>query len=102
MIKKMIIAAAVIQTLTMASTASAVDVDSVKVPYNKEALLTAQGREMLHRKLERSVKKICGSTSINRAGSVGQAMENQTCYDDTLAAALLRAGLNDAVTARLN
>ena len=75
--------------------------DSVRDKQNTRGnpdLMTIEGQKRLYRNLRAKARKSCGPTSIRTTGSLGRAIANKKCYEDTLAIAVLRLD-NSAITA---
>lgn len=51
-------------------------------------LNSAQGQEVLHRRLSRAAAQICGATDYRRAGGLAQASRNKQCAEQALARSL--------------
>lgn len=51
-------------------------------------LASAEGQEVLHNRLQRAARRVCGSVELRIAGSARQMGKNQACYEDALAAAV--------------
>jgi UrcA family protein len=51
-------------------------------------LSTDRGKQVLRSRLKRAAKRICGSQNMRTAGSLSNARNNKTCYDEALAGAL--------------
>jgi len=58
---------------------------------------TAEGQESFYGKLKNESRNICGSSSVNVAGSLERAADNEKCFNETLDVAVQRAD-NPAVT----
>jgi UrcA family protein len=58
---------------------------------------TPEGQERYYGKLKNESRNICGSSSVNAAGSLERATDNEKCFNETLNVAVQRVN-NPAVT----
>lgn len=69
-------------------TTSAEGLRTTSVSYVDLDLSSAQARDTLERRLTRAALKVCGSPYRGTAGSLAQAVENQSCSDNAVAEAM--------------
>jgi len=86
-----IVASAGASAAGIKSNADAITVDARGLNLNNE-----HGQEVLYTRLTKAAKQVCGETTVHGAGSLKQAMENRTCYSDTLSKAVESVG-NDGL-----
>jgi UrcA family protein len=60
------------------------------VSYDKTNLANPQAQAELYARLKEESRKICGSSDIIMTGSVERSVNNDECYEGTLAAAVQR------------
>ena len=60
------------------------DNNSVKVDVRGLDLSSQRGQEVLYHRLQNAAKKICGSSSVREVGSLVRALDNKSCYNETL------------------
>lgn len=61
---------------------------AVRVDIQDLDLTTEQGNRVLHARLKRAAKQVCGSHDVRTAGSLENARNNRACYNEALAGAL--------------
>ncbi len=61
---------------------------AVRVDIQDLDLTTEQGSRVLHARLKRAAKQVCGSQDLRTAGSLENARNNRACYNEALAGAL--------------
>ena len=88
-IKKTFVSAIVTTLITLPLLASAADNNSGFFHVEKN-LNNTTDQEVLYVKLQKASRKICGSTDLQRTGSVERVMANNECYEGTLTAAVER------------
>jgi UrcA family protein len=54
---------------------------SATVTFSRADLATADGRELLERRIRRAAEKVCGPLSYRDAGSLGILAERRECYN---------------------
>ena len=91
--KQAFVSAIAISLITLPLLASAADNDSGFF-HNKSNLNSSTDQEILYVKLQKASRKMCGSSDLQRTGSVERVIANNECYEGTLTAAVER--LNDS------
>jgi UrcA family protein len=86
-------------TIVAAAGASAAglksNADAITVDARGLNLANEQGQEVLYTRLTRAAKQICGDTTVHGAGSLKQALENRSCFNETLSKAVESTGSKD-------
>ena len=76
-------------TLSMGASAAIKGTDlAVRVDVQDLDLTTVQGKQVLHARLKRAAKQVCGSQDVRTAGSLENARTNRACYNEALAGAV--------------
>ncbi len=65
---------------TVTGNAGAVAIEITDLDIN-----TKQGRQVLHARIKRAAKQVCGSQNPRTAGSLENARKNKACFNDALA-----------------
>ena len=65
----------------------------IKVDAGGLDLGSERGQEILYHRLQNAAKQICGSTNLNRVGSVARVLSNKSCYKETLDEAVKSVGV---------
>ena len=60
------------------------DNNAVKVDVRGLDLSSERGQEVLYHRLQNAAKQICGSSNVREVGSLGRALDNKSCYNETL------------------
>jgi len=79
-------------------TSSTEGLQTVTVSYADLDLSAADAQETLYYRLSSAARKVCGSSDIRRTGSIKQAAENKSCYENTLADALSQTSATQVAT----
>jgi len=95
MIKKILLAAALSGSMVVAANASVTP--TVRVDFDDINLTTTEGQEKLNLRIARAAKLVCGSSVINEAGSLKQALNNRVCIKQATLVAQEEAGLVSAL-----
>ncbi len=77
---------------------SAEGLQTMTISYADLDLSTAAAQETLYYRLSSAARKVCGSSDVRRTGSVRQAAENKSCYENTLAQALSQTTASQVAT----
>ena len=77
---------------------SAQGLQTLTVSYADLDLSSADAKETLYYRLSGAARKVCGSSDFRRTGSVRQAAENKSCYENTLAEALSQTSAAQVAT----
>jgi len=86
MMKKSIWSMVIVCAFSVPALASAVEKSAgpvqaeIKITYSAEMASTAEGRELLERKIRRAAVEVCGPQDLRRAGSLGLMSANRNCY----------------------
>lgn len=72
----------------------------VVVDYTDLDLTSPAGQKVLHSRISRAAKQVCGPTHVRDAGGLSEAMSNKQCYRDSLSRAL--SEVNSAAVATAN
>ena len=85
---------AIAMTISLGAGAAMIkDTDAnVRVDARGLDLSSEQGQEMLYSRLQKAAKQICGTSSVSETGSLKRALNNKSCYDETLSKAVEAAG----------
>ena len=70
------------------------EMQTVRVQYLPSDLATEEGRKILHSRIERAAKKVCGPTNLRDAGGLRNMSRNRQCYDQALQAASSQIGFD--------
>ena len=89
--------ATVASVLTVPAFAAEPNGQSVRVEYNDLNLATAEGQEMLDRRLDAAARQVCGIDDVQTGTRIG-SRDAKRCYRD--AKASLQAQFADLVQAR--
>lgn len=94
LIKKTVVAAVAVITLSSPFLASAVvktsqiSADKVAIRYNVSDLNSVAGREQLERQVRQTARMLCGVTSYTRSGSIKRFQQTNACYQEAVEGAL--------------
>lgn len=69
-------------------TTTAKGLRTATVSYADLDLNTASAQQTLHFRISNAAEKVCGSVDRARAGSLAQATENRSCYNNAMNAAM--------------
>lgn len=90
-IKQVVTAGLTAAAMTFALGASAgvkTNAESVTVDVRDLDINSKAGQEVLYDRLQSAAESVCGDLSVQRAGSLHQALENRTCFDNALTKAV--------------
>lgn len=88
-IKQALVSAIATTLITLPLLASAAENGSGFFDSEKN-LDNSMDQEVLYKKLKNASRKICGSSDLQKTGSVERVMANNECYEGTLTAAVER------------
>ncbi|MBT4518428.1 MAG: UrcA family protein [Halieaceae bacterium] len=72
---------------------------TLSVSYADLDLSTAESRETLQTRVMRAARKVCGSTSYRVNGSLRQAADNRSCYNNAVADAMRQVSSEQVASA---
>ena len=63
-------------------------ITNITVFVSRLGLEHLEGKEALEHRVSNAARKVCGSSNFREAGSVGQAADNKSCYENAMAQAM--------------